>query len=89
MCVIGTVFYYFDMCLYLVTISLILHFWILHSTFVSTFVVCFCVCLDISQYNCCFYECLHWKLSDIHSSIGDPHNQATSLKPVRQPLRLY
>ena len=26
---------------------------------------------------------------DIHSSIGDPHNQTTSLKPVRQPLRLY
>ena len=27
-------------------------------------------------------------ISDIHSSIGDPHNQTTSLKPVRQPLRL-
>ena len=35
------------MALYLVTISLILHFWILHSTFVNTFVICFCVCLDI------------------------------------------
>ena len=48
--------------------------------------------LDIAQHICeyfcrlflcvsrrCFYECLHWKLSDIHSSIGDPHNQTPSL----------
>ena len=79
------------MALCLVTISLILHFWILHSTFVSTFVVCFCVCLDISQYNgvyCCYTMSAYIGSYLIFSSIGDPHNQTTS-KPhgiIRPPL---
>ena len=51
MCVIIIVLYYFDMWLssYLVTISLILHFWILHSTFVSTLLFVFvCVAIQLS-----------------------------------------
>ena len=62
MCVIRIVLYYFDMWL---SIS---------SPYHIAQHICEYFCSCVSRHfaiQCCFYECLHWKLSDIYPALRE------------------